>query len=367
VQTGSFSPGGTPTLAGSPVVPQMAGGGGNFPITNQFPSNDYSTGQQLVRTWSYVGGSDTNNPGWGGRHGNIFYSIATESTGVTFTTPTRVTIVNTSYIHINPVGNSQGWCAPQHMLGGGTSTLGYFTKDRDFMADAEGFLTCMTALPADLWENIDESNDFGSWQSAFGQPDNDVNCWGDGGLLRLCDGTFASPANTSSPWVTGGGGGGHGLWINTVSDSLPGNIPVWDGWRNDPQNVTTRTIDICLIGVNTLTSVAGVPNTRTALRAPHALPLAARSKDTATKFLVFYWSMWPSAGQGYYEMRITGQPGDLDYDGKCDFNDLPLFSATFNKSPGQAGYNRDADLNGDNVVDFNDLPAFSGAFGGTCQ
>jgi hypothetical protein len=122
-----------------------------------------------------------------------------------------------------------------------------------------------------------------------------------------------------------------------------------------------------LLGESTYTSVAGVSNTRTALRTAGTLAIAPRHKDTATKFLALYSATWPSQGLGYYTLAITGQKGDLNYDGKCDFSDLPLFSATFNKSLGTAGYNGDADFNGDNKVDFSDLPSFSGVFGNACQ
>jgi hypothetical protein len=355
----TYSPGGTLSV-GAASTPQIAGYGNHFSTLH--PYNDYSTGNQLVRTWEMTVLSDSNNPGWSGRLTNVFYSVAMEATGVTFTTPIRVTIVNTSMMHINPVGNSRGWTHPQTMLNGG-----YLTKDRCDMGDTEGFMTSLTTLPAHMWENIDESMDVASAWSGFGQPDDDWYNWGEGGLLRLCDNTLAANSLATTPWQAGGGGCGHGLWINTVSDSLPGNTPVWDGWRNDGNNSTTRSIDIMLIGPTGYASVAGVSTTRTMMRPAQTLAIAPRHKDTATKFLATYASVWPSKGLGYYELQITGQKGDLNFDGKCDFSDLPLFSATFNKSLGDTGYNGDADLNGDNKVDFSDLPGFSGVFGSSCQ
>jgi hypothetical protein len=103
------------------------------------------------------------------------------------------------------------------------------------------------------------------------------------------------------------------------------------------------------------------------MRPTGGLSIKPRDKDTSTQWLAFYGATWPSAGLGWYKLSITGQKGDLNYDGKCDFSDLPLFSATFNKSLGDAAYNKDADFNGDNKVDFSDLPSFSGYFGQACQ
>ena len=340
---------------------QVAGGGG-LPSGRKSAYNDYATGNQITRLWCTVMGWDTNNPCWGGRFCNMYYSSATESSGVTFATPTRVTIVNTSMMQTNPVGNSLSWTVGNQMLDGG-----YLFMDQDDMWDLCGYVTSLRSLPGDLWENIDESQDIGSWYSAFGQPDDDHYNWGGGGILRLCDNTIASAQASSSPWISAGGGPGIGLWINTVADSLPGNTPVWDGWRNDPNNTTSRSLDMMLLGESTYSQLAGTGNTRQMARPCSPLSLEPRHKDSSTQWLAMYTGAWPSTGLGFFKLMITKQKGDLNYDGKCDFADLPLFSGTFNKSLGDDGYLRDADFTGDDKVDFNDLPALSGYYGQACQ
>lgn len=310
------------------------------------PYDDYGAGDQLVKmfTWDVE---------------NAFYGIATDATGITFTTPAYATLINVfSYHKTSSISGAAYWTqVALPMLGGG-----YYATLGDNQAGAHSQFTACTAVPEALWQNIDLPE---GTAAAWGEPDSDTYLGWDGTLIRLCDNNIAS---THSRVHHGTFGEGAGLWLNTVGDNVAGKDAVKDGWRNDPDNTSSRSLEPCLLnGRLNNTQVATPDSTRTFLYDTHLITLKAREQDTATQWFVLYTGCWPSRGLGYAKLMITAQKGDLNYDGKCDFADLPIFSGAFGTSLGDAGYNVDADMDGNNKVDFQDLPLFSGYFGQQCQ
>lgn len=58
---------------------------------------------------------------------------------------------------------------------------------------------------------------------------------------------------------------------------------------------------------------------------------------------------------------------DFDNTGCVDMDDFLAFAASFDKAPGEAGYNSLADLDNDNDVDMDDFLTFAGNFGTGCE
>jgi hypothetical protein len=121
-----------------------------------------------------------------------------------------------------------------------------------------------------------------------------------------------------------------------------------------------------LAGKSSFSQLAGATS-RAYWKEQDTIALKSREKDTAAQFLMIYDARWPSRGIGYLKLMITAQKGDLDYDGDCDFQDLPLFSDAYGTTLGDAKYRADADMDSDNDVDFQDLPVFSNEYGQQCS
>jgi hypothetical protein len=67
-----------------------------------------------------------------------------------------------------------------------------------------------------------------------------------------------------------------------------------------------------------------------------------------------------------FNISITGSnrlPGDINGDGKVDWQDLALLGLAYNSSPGDRNWNPAADLNGDGKVDWQDLAIFGLYYG----
>jgi hypothetical protein len=297
-------------------------------------------------------------------------SLATDSQGITFTTPVEVTVVCSFEWHKTGVF---GRITGGHGTPGGYLPMtsgGYLGALADNMGGENSTVTALTSVPDDLWQKNDSIDMYhGGLAGSFGAP------WGgwrgatQKALIRLCDGNIAGLTQNSS-WTNREG---VGLWISTVADTVPGNIAVeGDHTNHSYRNSATTAAGIMgpqLLGRNT-PQVAGANTRVNPYGETQAIPLSAREQDTATQFLMVYTACWNDpvdCGVGFAKLMITGQKGDLNYDGKTDFNDLPLLSGTWNASLGDGNYNPDGDLNGDNKVDFNDLPTLSGYWNGQCQ
>jgi hypothetical protein len=292
--------------------------------------------------------------------------IATDGTAITFTTPVYVTVVNSIAYGGNSISTGQPKDSPINMLNGG-----YLFAVGDEGNAYASHCTAMTSLPEALWECIDEN--YSAARCAYGRPPLppdtlDQGLDFDGTFIRLCDNNLAG-LNSSNIWGPPEVPNcGLGLWINTVADSLPGNVHCFNGWRNDPENFDTN-IDICLMHKSGVAQLSKPDSTRTKLMRKQGIALKPREGDTATQWFLLYAAIWQDEGEGlgFGKVMITAQKGDLNYDGKCDFADLPIFSGTFGTSQGDANYNQDADLDGNNKIDFADLPLFSGFFGQECS
>jgi len=143
------------------------------------------------------------------------------------------------------------------------------------------------------------------------------------------------------------------------------------GWRNNYDMTTPAAVTMGnpLIGTSAMTQVATPATTRNFWRMWQPIALKARESDTATQWFCPYGGNWNASayiGWGYAKLMITAQKGDLNYDGKCDFNDLNALSAAWNSTKDGPGWNADADLDGDDKVDFNDLSPLSNVWNKQC-
>jgi hypothetical protein len=163
-----------------------------------------------------------------------------------------------------------------------------------------------------------------------------------------------------------------------LGDIVSGNVAIEGtmtgvtGWRNDYVNAAPTDVTILgpIIGQQAQGGLQVPAGTMSYFRMAQAIALKTRESDTATQWLMPYggsWNAGANVGWGYAKLMITGQKGDLNYDGTTDFNDLSPLSNTWNASLGEANYNPDGDLTNDNVVDFNDLSPLSNYWNQSCQ
>jgi hypothetical protein len=333
-------------------------------------SDDYDSGDDTLKMWASEGF------GTGAFWDQMRMAVDTTGAGITFTTPVFVTIVNSIEWHKS---RSDGTRAPGHgiMAGFMKITGSGRGETRDDMGGGTATVTSLTAVPDDKWDNIDASGDGGNTNynsGAWGNPPAS-GLWRaikDAGMVRLCDGNIAGIGE--SHW----NGRGCGLWINTLGDTVPGNVAIEGtmtgvtGWRNDYDNAAPTDVTILgpIIGQQAQGGLQVPAGTMSYFRMAQAIALKTRESDTATQWLMPYggsWNAGANVGWGYAKLMITGQKGDLNYDGTTDFNDLSPLSNTWNASLGEANYNPDGDLTGDNVVDFNDLSPLSNYWNQSCQ
>jgi len=62
---------------------------------------------------------------------------------------------------------------------------------------------------------------------------------------------------------------------------------------------------------------------------------------------------------------LASIPGDFNYDGKVDFEDLMLFALAYGSTPADANWNEYCDLDPDGKIDFEDLMLFAMNYGET--
>jgi hypothetical protein len=250
-------------------------------------------------------------------------------------------------------------------------------QSRDDMGGSASTITSLTAVPDDKWDNIDAEGDGGNSNynsGAWGNPPSS-GLWRaikDAGTIRLCDGNIAGIGE--SHW----NGRGCGLWINTLGDTVPGNVAIEGtktgvtGWRNDYDNTwpTDVTAENPILGLQAQGALQVPAGTMSYFRMAQAVALASRESSTATRWLMPYGGVWNSGantGWGYAKLMITGQKGDLNYDGKLDSGDITALSNAWNSSDGDGNWNPDADLDGSGKVDSGDLTDFSNNWLGQCQ
>jgi hypothetical protein len=253
--------------------------------------DDWGAGNQdpliIGFAWPFTGGMTEIN----------VYFKATDSTGITWTSPVACTEINRTQQHKQP-GVNVGCATPVgliEMLNGG-----YLGPFGDNMGGSNCYYTAITSVPEALWECIDEH---APGSACWGQPKDGVG-WSQisshSRCIRLCDDTLAMPV-AGTWWQASQQNTGLGLWINTVSDSLPGNMPVRNGWRNDCDNMYTGCgpYEPSLLNKSTKEQVAEPDTTRTQLFQVDPIALKPREKDTSTEWFLWYEATYPSWGYGY--------------------------------------------------------------------